>query len=211
MLPVKMKGMGFFSKNRRYGSMNTNEKEKWPWQYLTSRDFPLQNAQETSTGKYQRLQYFLAGMLKQTDNCTRYWWMDKLIYWRRIQDVPQALSVRIRSETSPNLKQEQEFMWWQYARCSYYKSFAKTERFDRKGISPKNGILRATTKVETTSAVLMRIAYTWDFKWVDGMSSSRLIATGDIVRAYVILSQGETSQASRYENINPRGSSKEWK
>lgn len=44
---------------------------------------------------------------------------------------------------------------------------------------------RPTTRVETTSAVLIKIAYIWDL--FDGTSSSRLIATGDIVNAYVVL------------------------
>lgn len=43
--------------------------------------------------------------------------------------------------------------------------------------------------MEITSAVLMRIEYTWeDFGFLDdGISSSRLIATGDMVNAYVFV------------------------
>lgn len=50
---------------------------------------------------------------------------------------------------------------------------------------PKKGKERPTTKVESTSPVLIKIEYMRDLS--DGTSSSRLIATGDIVNAYVIL------------------------
>lgn len=50
---------------------------------------------------------------------------------------------------------------------------------------PKKGMVRATSSVDITSAVLMRIEYTCDLTWLDGINSSRLIATGDIVNAYV--------------------------
>lgn len=53
---------------------------------------------------------------------------------------------------------------------------------------PKKGTERATTKVEITNAVLMRIEYTCDFECFDGINSSKLLATGDITNAYVILS-----------------------
>lgn len=36
------------------------------------------------------------------------------------------------------------------------------------------------------NALLMAIAYKRDFPWVDGINSSRLIATGDNVKAYVL-------------------------
>lgn len=50
-------------------------------------------------------------------------------------------------------------------------------------------MVRPTSSVEITSAVLMRIEYTWeDFGFLDdGISSSRLIATGDMVNAYVFV------------------------
>lgn len=54
-----------------------------------------------------------------------------------------------------------------------------------KGGVPKKGMQRPTTRVESTSPVLIKIEYMWDLS--DGTSSSRLIATGDKVNAYVIL------------------------
>lgn len=50
---------------------------------------------------------------------------------------------------------------------------------------PKKGMESATTKIESTKAVLMRMEYKRDFTRVDGINSSRLIATGDMVKAYV--------------------------
>lgn len=50
---------------------------------------------------------------------------------------------------------------------------------------PKKGMQRATTRVESTSPVLIKIEYRRDLS--DGTSSSRLIATGDKVNANVIL------------------------
>lgn len=50
---------------------------------------------------------------------------------------------------------------------------------------PKKGMHRATTRVESTSPVLIKIEYRRDLS--DGTSSSRLIATGDKVNANVIL------------------------
>lgn len=54
-----------------------------------------------------------------------------------------------------------------------------------KGNLPKKGMLRPTINVDTTNAVRMRIEYIYDLEWLDGISSSRLIATGDMVSAYV--------------------------
>lgn len=51
---------------------------------------------------------------------------------------------------------------------------------------PKKGIERPTSKVEKTNAVLMAMAYQCDLLCLDGISSSRLSATGDKVKAYVL-------------------------
>lgn len=52
---------------------------------------------------------------------------------------------------------------------------------------PKKGTARPTTTVEIVNAVLMRIGYTWDLVCFDGNNSSKLIATGDRVKANVHL------------------------
>lgn len=52
---------------------------------------------------------------------------------------------------------------------------------------PKKGMLRPTNNVDTTNAVRMRMEYMYDFAWLDGISSSRHIATGDMVNAYVFI------------------------
>lgn len=52
---------------------------------------------------------------------------------------------------------------------------------------PKKGMLRPTINVDITNAVLMRIEYIYDLEWLDGINSSRLIATGDMVNAYVFI------------------------
>lgn len=51
---------------------------------------------------------------------------------------------------------------------------------------PKKGMERPTIKVEITSAVLITMEYMRDFTLDDGISSSRLIATGDMVNAYLV-------------------------
>ena len=51
---------------------------------------------------------------------------------------------------------------------------------------PKNGIARPTSRVEKTKAVLMAMAYQCDLLCLDGISSSRLNATGDKVKAYLV-------------------------
>lgn len=53
--------------------------------------------------------------------------------------------------------------------------------------SPKKGMLRPTTVVEITNNVLMRSEYKWELGFVDGINSSRLIATGAMVNAYVLV------------------------
>ena len=53
-------------------------------------------------------------------------------------------------------------------------------------ILPKKGIARPTRRVEKTNAVLMAMAYQCDLLCLDGISSSRLSATGDKVKAYVL-------------------------
>lgn len=53
-------------------------------------------------------------------------------------------------------------------------------------ILPKKGIERPTTRVEKTNAVLMAMAYQCDLLCLDGINSSRLSATGDMVKAYVL-------------------------
>lgn len=52
---------------------------------------------------------------------------------------------------------------------------------------PKKGMARPTIKVDTTSAVLMKTQYIKDLLWFAGINSSKLIATGDMVNAYVVL------------------------
>jgi hypothetical protein len=52
---------------------------------------------------------------------------------------------------------------------------------------PKKGMARPTSKVDTTSAVLIKTQYIWDLLWFAGINSSKLIATGVIVNAYVVL------------------------
>ena len=49
---------------------------------------------------------------------------------------------------------------------------------------PKKGMHRATTRVESTSPVLIKIEYRRDLS--DGTSSYRLIATGDKVNANLV-------------------------
>lgn len=53
---------------------------------------------------------------------------------------------------------------------------------------PKNGMVRPTSKVETTNDVLMTTEYICCDLWCfEGINSSRLIATGEMVSAYVLL------------------------
>lgn len=54
-------------------------------------------------------------------------------------------------------------------------------------------MLRPTINVDMTNAVLMRIEYIYDLAWLDGINSSRLIATGDMVNAYVFIVKEEIS------------------
>jgi hypothetical protein len=51
---------------------------------------------------------------------------------------------------------------------------------------PKKGIERPTTRVEKTNAVLMPMAYQCELLCLDGINSSRLSATGDMVKAYFV-------------------------
>lgn len=53
--------------------------------------------------------------------------------------------------------------------------------------SPKKGTERPTSSVETTRTVLMPMEYKLNLEWFDGISSSRHIATGDRLKAYVVL------------------------
>lgn len=53
-------------------------------------------------------------------------------------------------------------------------------------------MLRPTSNVDTTNNVLMRSEYKWDLVFVDGINSSRLIATGAMVNAYVFVIKDET-------------------
>lgn len=53
-------------------------------------------------------------------------------------------------------------------------------------ILPKKGIARPTSRVEKTKTVLIPMAYQCDLLCLDGINSSRLIATGDMVKAYVL-------------------------
>lgn len=55
-----------------------------------------------------------------------------------------------------------------------------------KRILPKKGIARPTSSVEKTNAVLMPMAYQCDLICLDGINSSRLIATGEMVKAYLV-------------------------
>lgn len=56
---------------------------------------------------------------------------------------------------------------------------------------PKKGMVRPTINVDITNAVLIRIEYIRDLASFDGNNSSRLIATGDKVNAYVFIIKEE--------------------
>lgn len=53
-------------------------------------------------------------------------------------------------------------------------------------------MLRPTSKVDITNNVLIMSEYMCDWAFVDGINSSRLIATGAMVRAYVFVVKDKT-------------------
>lgn len=56
----------------------------------------------------------------------------------------------------------------------------------RKGCLPKNGMVKATTKVERTKELLIKTETVEDSLKSEGRSSSKLIATGEIVKGYLV-------------------------